>query len=386
MGNNSKWRELIYRGVESQTLDYKAAQNWHELNRNGKAKIARHIMALANTKGGNIVIGVSEDKAGNPNIFTGLTSDEVHSFDPSSVGPAINRFSDPTLDFEIIRPVIDGKHYVIFDVKPFQQLPHVCRDSCGTELHQGSFYVRTTDASSRPAFRSSEIHDIIQRALRNQRQALAEIFRGVLYESGNEFSGKKHYKYFEKIDESRNRAHHYFTPKIAREQLFLEMTVYPLEKIEKLELSTISHVLKTLPPEKKFCTNNSQIVQTKQGKLKFMELFTNGLLFWKETLPCLAPSRLAYNDLSTSVNTCMSTINQIFKSLSLSTEDLKITVRVTNCMNYELVAGDAAYYFCHVPTIEISESLLFSAPEKMTQRIFTLICERFNYTEELHNQ
>ena len=26
------WREVIYRGVEDQQLDYKAAQDWNELN------------------------------------------------------------------------------------------------------------------------------------------------------------------------------------------------------------------------------------------------------------------------------------------------------------------------------------------------------------------
>ena len=46
------WEALIYRGIESEELDYKAAQNWTKLNRAGKAKFARHCMAMANTKGG----------------------------------------------------------------------------------------------------------------------------------------------------------------------------------------------------------------------------------------------------------------------------------------------------------------------------------------------
>ena len=45
------------------------------------------------------------------------------------------------------------------------------------------FYIRTSDASSRPAFRAVEMHALIQRALRNQREALGRMLRGILYES-----------------------------------------------------------------------------------------------------------------------------------------------------------------------------------------------------------
>ena len=51
-------RELIYRGVESEELDYKAAMSWTAMSRAARAKIVRHCLALANTKGGYIVIGV----------------------------------------------------------------------------------------------------------------------------------------------------------------------------------------------------------------------------------------------------------------------------------------------------------------------------------------
>ena len=42
-------RELVYRGVESDELDYKAALNWTGMSRAARAKIVRHCIALANT-------------------------------------------------------------------------------------------------------------------------------------------------------------------------------------------------------------------------------------------------------------------------------------------------------------------------------------------------
>ena len=53
-------RELIYRGVESEELDYKAAMSWTAMSRAARAKIVRHCLALANTKGGYGVRNINE--------------------------------------------------------------------------------------------------------------------------------------------------------------------------------------------------------------------------------------------------------------------------------------------------------------------------------------
>ena len=82
-GSDAFWRELVYRGVESDELDYKAAMNWNLLSKSGRAKLVRHCLAFANTRGGYLVIGVGEDASGHPSDYQGLTKEELHSFDPS---------------------------------------------------------------------------------------------------------------------------------------------------------------------------------------------------------------------------------------------------------------------------------------------------------------
>lgn len=182
-GNDSFWRELVYRGVESDELDYKAAMNWNLLNKAGRAKLVRHCLAFANTRGGYIVIGVREDRSGHPSDYQGLGPEEIHSFDPSSVTPFIHRLTDPPVNFTIERPEIDGKRYVIFAIKPFNSLPHICASGVEGELQQGVFYIRTKGASSRPAVSAMELHGLIRRALRNQRAMLGQMLRGILYEA-----------------------------------------------------------------------------------------------------------------------------------------------------------------------------------------------------------
>lgn len=175
--------ELIYRQVESDTLDYKAHQSWNAMNAAARGKFIRHLAAFANTGGGFLVVGVGEDDSGCPCDYTGLTEEESSSFDPSAVGAYINRCVEPPIDFSLERPTVRGKRYAVFVVKPFKDLPHVCTRSVENELQTGVFYIRTRDASSRPAHRAMEMHRLIQHALRNQRELLAKMLRGILYET-----------------------------------------------------------------------------------------------------------------------------------------------------------------------------------------------------------
>ena len=177
------FEELIYRQVESDTLDYKAHQSWSDMSAAARGKFIRHLTAFANTHGGVLVVGVGEDSSGCPCDYTGLTDAESRSFDPTAVGAYVNACVEPPIDFSLERPLVRGKRYAVFIVRPFTTLPHVCTRCVENELQSGVFYIRTPDASSRPAHRALEMHRLIQRALRNQRELLAKMIRGILYEN-----------------------------------------------------------------------------------------------------------------------------------------------------------------------------------------------------------
>ena len=175
--------ELVTRKVESDELDYKSAMSWRTMTRQEKGKIVRHLTAFANTRGGFLVIGVGEDASGVPGLYTGVTEEQAGSFDPTPVGNFINSHIEPPLDYTIERPVVNGKRYVIFVVKPFKTLPHVCSKGVEGELQEGIFYIRTAEASSRPARRVHELQELLRRCMRNEREQLGRILRGILYES-----------------------------------------------------------------------------------------------------------------------------------------------------------------------------------------------------------
>ncbi|MBE6357342.1 MAG: ATP-binding protein [Lentisphaerae bacterium] len=175
--------ELVTRQVESDELDYKSAMSWRTMTRQEKGKIVRHLTAFANTGGGFLVIGVGEDASGVPGVYTGVSEEQAGSFDPTPVGNFINAHIEPPLDYTIERPMVNGKRYVIFVVRPFKNLPHVCSKGVEGELQEGIFYIRTAEASSRPARRAHELQELIRRCMRNEREQLGRILRGILYES-----------------------------------------------------------------------------------------------------------------------------------------------------------------------------------------------------------
>ena len=103
------WKSIIYCRLENQQIDFKAPQNWNAIGRTGRAKLARHAIAMANTLGGYVVIGVGEDANGTPNQYIGMTEEEAGSFDPSAVGQSISSFADPPVSLDIVRPLVDGR-------------------------------------------------------------------------------------------------------------------------------------------------------------------------------------------------------------------------------------------------------------------------------------
>ena len=396
------WDEVIKRGVESDVLDYKAAQNWNELSRSGRAKFARHCMALANTKGGFVVVGVGEDPSGKPSELTGLTEKEALSFDPTAVGNFVNRYADPQIEFTLERPVVEGKQFIVFAVKPFSQMPHICTGGCDCELLQGVFYIRTADASSRPAYRASEVHGLIQRAMRNQRAMLGRMIRGLLYESGSfrDSGTEEAGRFAEELRHSRD----FFRKRIPGNAgtLQLELTLSPAGYEEErfslsdLQESVLSSV-ECVPEKGLFMTSGmakesylTNVSLRFAGKNRGFQLYRSGLFhyFVMDESP---EQTLSYEKLCDFIAQGMAFCGKLCEQLGFSRESLKLDLTLDHAENRTLAVpfGTAsANTVSHIPTILIRRSLsgtdLQTHPGKEAYSLICSVCERFQVSRKEH--
>jgi len=410
MSNYSEtdWEKIVYRGVESEELDYKAAIDWKKLNRTGKSKFVRHCLAMANTKGGYIVVGVGEDSAGQPSLFTGLTPTQAKSFDPTIIGNFVNRYADPEIDLTIERPVVKGKRYAIFVIRPFANIPHVCAYGLNEELQQGVFYIRTADAASRAAHRASEIHTIVQRALRNQRELLGRMIRGVLYENRDiPIEGAaSHFK-----EDSSNGKQYFLRRRTLTDAnkpaLLLQLMICPRQYTkDRFTLSEIKRAAgssSSLLSESHFVTENNMnesyfsnvaLRSLPDSEMKMWQIFKTGMFHYISYWP-VPDKKIKYQYIMRFFAEAVSFLARLYSELGYDEELLDITISLDETEDIELSeapqlkAQKSSQYLCRIPDIRIklerSAADFASGHVEHAAKIIKELCERFNFPDGRHD-
>ena len=402
---HTDWREIIYCGLENQQIDFKAAQDWNEIGRVGRAKFARHLMALANTFGGYVIIGVGEDNNGNPTHYTGMTEKQATSFDPSTVGQTINRYAEPSVEFDLVKPRVDDKIFVVLVVYPFRNLPHVCNDACDSELQRGVFYIRTPDARSRAAYRSSELHAIIQRSMRNQRQMLGRMLRGILYEDRQAIEPRAEEEFSALLQNGRNQAKQVLGNRIWRETPLFEAAIHPQRRLKNFTLSDCRRHLESLemPSLHDFPWPSAQLrdnpIYASNEAIRshstenaepafFWEFYPEGLFYCAVPLPELPGKSI---DSATLLQLCVITLalnGELFSQMGLGSELLTLIFRLNNTLDLNLNLGSSSgdkQNRCHIHDIHIFISrtagdLEGGAAANTSAHFFREFCERFNYS------
>ena len=394
------FQELVYRGVESDVLDYKAPVDWNTLSKQQKAKFVRHALAFANTRGGAIVIGVREDVNGHPSLYEGLNNEQCHSFDPSLVGTYINSHVDPAIDLTVERPEIDGKRYAILLIRPFQDIPHVCTHSIDDEVRSGVFYIRSASASSRPASRAGEMHDLIRRALRNQRDLLGNLLRDILSDQPPRLPEKQTQELFPpEYDESVS----YFTRRL-NEDLppdtpLLDLAVMPIlpaaapvialselraaaEKAVDSMHNTNGYILDPDDVAGSYATNVSLRGMNK-ARDKFWQLFQSGLLHFRLALD----NSLSYDVLSGKLAAVAAFAGNFYSQLPYKVTHLAVQLTIVHSENMQLLLPEKSNTpaVCRIDEVQIREKFALSQIQTDSQiplkKLLNEIKVRFNAPE-----
>jgi len=135
-------------------------QTEFKLRFSSSEKIAKEIMAFANTSGGVIIFGVDNNKQ-----VAGVQSEKEEA---ELFKNAAEEFCEPRVEYELDYMVVDGKELVIATIPESKHKPHRMQDYTEFDISTASVYVRVNDKSiqaskemirlMRAEHRESELH------------------------------------------------------------------------------------------------------------------------------------------------------------------------------------------------------------------------------------
>ena len=229
--------EMIEQRKETRNVDYKAPHAW---DTESKAGLAKDIMAFSNTRdGGTLIIGISEKKDGSGYDIKGLTSDQLKTYDISSIGSYVNERCEPAPKYDVLKRQYQEKSLVIIQVSEFDSAPIICKKDAQKPYEKkdfifkkGQILVRTDDAKSKPIQSAEEMHKLLGLAITKKGdellQSIQRIIKGSPIEEPVIPPEKMYHEEIEKTKESFEEAFRDYG-----KDGFWEFVVYPLEYVEK---------------------------------------------------------------------------------------------------------------------------------------------------------
>lgn len=144
-------------GVETQTLDIKAACDWNA------ESIAKDILAMSNVQdGGYLIVGVEDGTF----VRQGITSAQRATYNLDTMRDQMAPFAAPHVTFTVEFPHDSGGlEYAVIRVLPFDEVPVICIKG-SRDTRPGIIYYRNTDARVQSAAVSNayDMRDIITSA------------------------------------------------------------------------------------------------------------------------------------------------------------------------------------------------------------------------------
>jgi hypothetical protein len=175
---DSELTAVLLRGYESKDLDYKGPGKWDEEDKKSCCGLVKDVLGMANTKGGFIVVGVSEGPGGFS--WDGLSPEQAATFDTTRLNRFLQNYSDPPINALLRKVPYSGKTFVVIEVPQFPDAPHICQKEYPGILTAPTLYVRTDSNETAPVRSSADLRAVLEQATRNRRDGLLTAIRSIL--------------------------------------------------------------------------------------------------------------------------------------------------------------------------------------------------------------
>jgi hypothetical protein len=172
------WPGILRRGFESKELEYKGPIAWDEGDKKACCELVKDVIAIANSGGGWVLIGLRESATGF--IPEGLSPEQAKSFETTRLNNFVNNYAEPPINTYVQKLEHDAKLFVVIEVPGFPDTPHICQKDYPQALTAPTLYVRTDNNESAPIRSSKDFRAVVERAVRNRSDQLLSSFRAVL--------------------------------------------------------------------------------------------------------------------------------------------------------------------------------------------------------------
>jgi CheY-like chemotaxis protein len=154
---------LLRAGVESPGLDYKESLSLSTAD--GRAALAKDVIAMANYGGGVIIVGMREIQPGTFEPI-GVPVAQLSEYETTRLNKAVRDFMDPPVSIRARRVSDNKKTFVILEIPTAgNSVILVARENVTASLYSGRVYSRSTASESAEVRTALALHEILDRVL-----------------------------------------------------------------------------------------------------------------------------------------------------------------------------------------------------------------------------
>ena len=173
--------QILANPTEERAIECKS---WLDLSDNkNKAKLAKAAIAMANSGGGTIVIGISEDETNGKELVCKPRPSDIAQYSNNAVGSAINKYAEPELEARLVfegHPDT-GDEYAFVEIAGGMQQPVFAKRQFDGEIEKLACYIRKPGPPrSEVPHTAQEWRDLMTRCVRASRESMLDSIRIIM--------------------------------------------------------------------------------------------------------------------------------------------------------------------------------------------------------------